>query len=153
MCIITGHLAGAKRYKTLEKTLKKIFALGLIISVVIAIILSLFQGQLIAIFSSEHIVISEAKNQLIFMLIILIINPIITMCSYTFLGLEKSSYTFYFLILNFIIVISLILLFTRVFGLSANGIFIGATLGPIIESVIMLLVLQNLIYKRKSSIA
>lgn len=105
--------------------------------------LAIFEIPIVSIFSKEHIVISEVQSMLLFIIISLIVSPIITMCSHTFVGLKKSPYNFYFIILNLILVIGLIILFSEWLGMSVSGIFVGLILGNIIESTLMIYVLND----------
>jgi Na+-driven multidrug efflux pump len=151
LCIVTGHLAGAKRFIDLRKTIRKIFALGLILAGLIALLLVIFHNPIIALFSSEYIVVSEVRNMLMFVVICIITFPIIMGCSFVFLGLEKSLYTLIFIIFNLITLMTFIAVFTHVLGMSSFGIFSAIALSNLIEAIAMLLVLRKMLNTRIST--
>ena len=146
--IVTGHLAGAKRFIELRKTIKKILLIGLAISIVIALALAIFHTQIISIFSTEYLVLTELRNTLIFIIICIITFPIIMGCSYIFLGLEKSVYTLIFIIFNLVSLLALILIITYILGSSSISIFLSVALSNITEAGVMLLVLRKLLNTR-----
>ena len=148
---MTGHLAGAKRFIELRKTIRKIFALGLILAGLIALLLVIFHNPIIALFSSEYIVVSEVRNMLMFIVICIITFPIIMGCGFVFLGLEKSLYTLIFIIFNLITLMTFIAVFTHVLGMSSFGIFSAIALSNLIEAIAMLLVLRKMLNTRIST--
>ena len=148
LSIVIGHLAGAKRFIEIRKTIIKIFAFGLGIALFIALGLTIFHNPIISIFSTEYVVINEVKNLLIFSIIYIITAPLITGCSYVFLGLEKSIYTLIFIIFNLITVVIFILIFSHLLGLSSFGVLLSVALSNIIETVLMLLVLRRMLNSR-----
>jgi Na+-driven multidrug efflux pump len=148
LCIVTGHLAGAKRFIELRMTIRKIFALGLILAGLIALLLVIFHNPIIALFSSEYIVVREVRNMLMFIVICIITFPIIMGCSFVFLGLEKSIYTLIFIIFNLISLVTFIAIFTHILGMSSFGIFSAIALSNIIEAISMLLVLRKMLNTR-----
>ena len=147
LCIVTGHLAGAKRFIELKKTVIKIFLLGIVISVVIALVLVLFHSPLINIFTTEQTVMGEVENMLIFIIIHILSFPILMGGFNVFLGLEKSSYPLIFLISNIIILTISIGLFNYL-GLSSLGIYISIILSNSSEAIAIIIVLRKLLNKK-----
>ena len=150
LCIVTGHLAGAKRFITLKDTIRKIFLRVLVIAVIISIILVSFDTQIVTFFSSDHVFLSEVRNMLIFVVIITLVYPLIVGTSFVFVGLEKSIYTLYFVIFNLAMLIGFIAIFNHILGLSSLGIFSALILSNIIEAVVMLVVLRIMLNRRIS---
>lgn len=148
LCIVTGHLVGAKRFKVLRKTIRKIFLLGFVIAVLIASVLIIFHNSIISLFSNEYLVMEEIRNMLMFVVMCIITYPIIMGCSYVFLGFEKSIYSLIFIIFDFIIFIFFIALFTHILGLSSFGIFLSVALSNIVEASVMLIVLKRMLDSR-----
>ena len=64
-------------------------------------------------------------------------------CSYVFLGIEKSTYTLMFLVLNILTLIFFIGLFNHFLGLSSAGVYLSIILSNAIEAVGMLVVLKR----------
>ena len=143
LSIVTGHLAGAKRFREIKRTVRKILSLGLAMAILIALTLALFHNPIISIFSTEYVVMSEVRNMLIFIIIYIITFPIIMGCSYVFFGLEKSSYTFMFLIFNLILLIVSMTVFTHILGLSSLGIYLSIILSNVTEAIAMIFVLKR----------
>lgn len=148
LCIVTGHLAGAKRFIELRMTIRKIFTLGLILAVLIALLLAIFHNPIISLFSSEYLVVREVRNMLMFVVICIITFPIIMGCSFVFLGLEKSLYTLIFIIVNLVTLVTFIAIFTHILGMSSFGVFLAVALSNIIEATAMLLVLRKMLNTR-----
>ncbi|MEE1336156.1 MATE family efflux transporter [Methanobrevibacter sp.] len=145
LCIVTGHLAGAKRFGELKKTIKKIISICLAIAIIIALALTIFHNPIISIFSNEYVVLSEVRNILIFVIIYILTFPAIMGCSYVFFGLEKSIYTLMFLIFNLSCIIIFMVIFNHFLGLSSFGIYLSIILSNVIEASLMLLVLKKML--------
>ena len=145
LCIVTGHLVGAKRFIVLRKTIRKIFLLGFVMATLIASALIIFHNPIISLFSNEYIVMAEVRNMLMFVVICIVTYPIIMGCSYVFLGFENSIYTLIFIIFNFTILIVFIAIFTHIMGLGSFGIFLSVALSNLIESAAMLIVLRRML--------
>ena len=145
LCIVTGHLAGAKRFGELKKTVKKIISICLAIAIIIALALTIFHNPIISIFSNEYVVLSEVRNILIFVIIYILTFPAIMGCSYVFFGLEKSIYTLMFLIFNLSCLIIFMTIFNHFLGLSSFGIYLSIILSNVIEASLMLLVLKKML--------
>lgn len=148
LCIVTGHLVGAKRFVVLRKTVRKIFLLGFIMAALIASAIIIFHNPIISIFSNEYVVMEEVRNMLMFVVICIVTYPIIMGCSYVFLGFENSIYTLLFIIFNFAMLIAFITIFASIMGLGSFGIFLSVALSNFIESVAMLIVLRRMLNNR-----
>lgn len=146
--IVTGHLAGAKRYVDLKKTIRKIFIITLCLAGVIALVIVIFRNPIILMFSKEYLVLEEVTNMMMFVVIYIVTYPLVMGCSYVFLGLEKSVYTLIFLIFNLTILVLFIIIFNHFMALGSFGIFSAVTLSNIIEAFIMILVLKRMINVR-----
>ena len=146
--IVTGHLAGAKRFTVLKKTIIKILALGLCLSASIAILLVVFHNPIISIFSNEYLVMREVRNILMFVVICIMTFPIVMGCSYIFLGLEKSIYTMIFIIFNLITLVLFIGIFADILKMGSFGIFLAIAVSNLIEAGAMLVVLKRMINTR-----
>ena len=145
LCIVTGHLNGAKRFMELRWTIRKIFSMCFVLAIAISIALALFHGPIVGLFSSEYVILEEVKNMLLFTILYMITFPIIMGCSYVFLGLEKSTYTLMFLIFNLIIMIISMISFNHIFGLNKSGIFLSIILSNTIEAIVMIAVLKRML--------
>ena len=150
--IVTGHLAGAKRYTVLKKTIIKILAIGLCLAASIAILIVIFHNPIISIFSTEYLVMREVRNMVMFIVICIMTFPIVIGCSYIFLGLEKSVYTMIFIIFTLITLVALIGLFTYILKMGSFGIFLAIALNNLIEAGSMLIVLKRTIDARISTL-
>lgn len=146
--IVTGHLAGAKRYVELKKTIRKIFIITLCLAGLIALVIVIFRNPIILMFSNEYLVLKEVRNMMMFVVICIVTYPLVMGCSYVFLGLEKSVYTLIFLIFNLIILVLFIIIFNHFMALGSFGIFSAVTLSNISEAFIMILVLKRMINVR-----
>ncbi|WP_405305221.1 MATE family efflux transporter [Methanobrevibacter sp.] len=145
LCIVTGHLAGAKRFLEIKKTIIKIFSLGLAIAIFIAFALSIFHVPIINMFSTEYVVMNEIRNILMFVVIYIITFPIIMGSSYVFFGLKKSSYTLMFLIFNLIALTTFIFIFNHILCLGSIGIHLSIILSNVLEAITMILVLRRML--------
>ena len=145
LCIVTGHLNGAKRFIELRWTIRKIFSMCFVLAIAISIALAVFHGPIVGLFSSEYVILEEVKNMLLFTILYMITFPIIMGCSYVFLGLEKSTYTLMFLIFNLIIMIISMISFNHIFGLNKSGIFLSIILSNTIEAIVMIAVLKRML--------
>ena len=145
LCIVTGHLNGAKRFMELRWTIRKIFSMCFVLAIAISIALAVFHGPIVGLFSSEYVILEEVKNMLLFTILYMITFPIIMGCSYVFLGLEKSTYTLMFLIFNLIIMIISMISFNHIFGLNKSGIFLSIILSNTIEAIVMIAVLKRML--------
>ena len=148
LCIVTGHLNGAKRFVELKITIKKIFLLCFVVAMGIAMALTVFHNPIIGIFSTEYVVLEEVKHMLLFVALYIITFPIIMGCSYVFFGLEKSIYTLIFLIFNLITLVIFLILFNHTLGLNSFGIFLSILLSNTIEAVVMIVVLNRMLNSR-----
>ena len=146
--IVTGHLAGAKRFTVLRKTIIKILTLGLCLAAAIAILIVVFHNPIISIFSNQYLVMREVRNILMFVVICIMTFPIVMGCSYIFLGLEKSIYTLIFIVFNLITLVVFIGIFTHILKMGSFGIFLAIALSNLIEAGSMLVVLKRMINTR-----
>lgn len=148
LCIVTGHLTGAKRFRVLKNTAIKMILIGLAISAIIASIIVIFNGPLISVFSTNPIDMGEVRNMLMFIVAVILIRSIVMNCSYLFVGLGKSIYSLYFVILNLILLTTFITLLTNIFTLKAMGIFLGFILAYLTEAGLMLFVFNKMTNNR-----
>ena len=148
LCIVTGHLAGAKRYLVLRKTVRKVFAIAMCLAIAITLVIVLFHNPIISLFSNEYVVLREVRNMLMFVVICIVTYPLIMGCSYVFLGLEKSLYTLIFIIFNLITLVAFIVLFSHFMGLGSFGIFSSVALSNILEALVMIFVLKKMLDTR-----
>ena len=145
LSIVSGHLAGAKRFIVLKKTIIKIFSIGLALSILFAIFLIVFLNPIVNIFSSDYVVMNEVRNLMIFTVIYMFSFPIIMGCNYVFLSLKKSTYVLTFLIFNLISLIVFIAIFSQIIGMNSFGIYSSAILSNVIEALLMIFVLKRLL--------
>ena len=149
--IVTGHLAGAKRFTELKKTIIKIFLITLIFAIFIAFTITIFHSPIISLFSTENVILREVRNMLMFIVLYIVTFPIIMGTSYVFFGIKKSSYTLIFLILNLSTLIIFIIIFNHILGLSSLGIYLSILLSNILEAITMLLVLRRILNTKIST--
>ena len=148
LCIVIGHLNGAKRFKVLKSTAIKSILMGLIISGIIASLIVAFNEPLISIFSTQSVNMNEVRNMLMFIAMVIIIRSIVMNCSYIFIGLKKSIYSLIFVIYNLIFVTLFITLFTAVLKLGSLGVFLGFLFSYVIEAAMMLIVVRVMLNNR-----
>ena len=110
LCIVAGHLNGAKRFVTLKDTIRRILIINIVLSVVLGVLLIVFNSYFISIFTDDPYVLLEAGGFSVLACCSIITHACIMTCNYSFIGTEKSSYSLYFLIFN--IIMSLVLMFS-----------------------------------------
>lgn len=148
LCIVTGHLTGARRFIKLKKTIRKVILIGIIMAGVIAAMIVIFNEPLISLFSSHAVDMVQVRNMLMFIVMVIIVRSVVMNCSYIYVGLGKSIYSLYFVIFNLIFVSLFIFIFTRIFHMAALGVFLGFILSYITEAVLMLIVLRKMLSNR-----
>lgn len=148
LCIVTGHLAGAKRFSLLRDTVRRILLIALAIGIVTAVVMSLCHIEILSFFSSGQILYEEVRNIMMFLLIILVVHPILVTCNYVYVGLEKSIYSLYFLIFNVVMFVAILVAFDYAFGLTDFGIFMALITVNVIESALMLVVMRIMLANR-----
>ena len=148
LCIVIGHLAGARRYIKMRKTIRQVILIGMLISIIISSIIVIFDEPLISIFSSQSVDMLQVRNMLMFIVGVIFVRSIVMNCSYVFVGLGKSIYSLFFVILNLILVTTFITLFTSVFALASLGIFLGFILSYTLEAILMLVLVRNMLSDR-----
>ena len=148
LCIVTGHLAGAKRFSLLRDTVRRILLIALAIGIVTAVVMSLCHIEILSFFSSDQIIYEEVRNIMMFLLIILVVHPILVTCNYVYVGLEKSVYSLYFLIFNVVLFVAILAAFDYAFGLTDFAIFMALITVNVIESALMLVVMRIMLANR-----
>ena len=148
LCIVTGHLAGAKRFSLLRDTVRRILLIALAIGIVTAVVMSLCNIEILSFFSSDQIIYEEVRNIMMFLLIILVVHPILVTCNYVYVGLENSVYSLYFLIFNVVLFVAILAAFDYAFGLTDFGIFMALITVNVIESALMLVVMRIMLANR-----
>ena len=148
LCIVTGHLAGAKRFLLLRDTVRRILLIALAIGIVTAVVMSLCNIEILSFFSSDQIIYEEVKNIMMFLLVILVVHPILVTCNYVYVGLEKSVYSLYFLIFNVVLFVAILAAFDYAFGLTDFAIFMALIIVNVIESALMLVVMRIMLANR-----
>ena len=148
LCIVTGHLTGAKRFIKLRSTVRRVILIGLLISGVISAAIVIFNQPLISLFSSQYVDMIQVRNMLMFIVGVIFIRSVVMNCSYVFVGLGKSIYSLYFIIYNLIFVSLFITILTSFFSLGALGVFLGFIISYISEATLMLIVLRIMFKKR-----
>lgn len=148
LCIVTGHLTGARRFIKLRKTIRWVILIGILIAAVIASVIVIFHEPLISIFSSHAVDMVQVRNMLMFIVGVILIRSIVMNCSYAFVGLGKSIYSLFFVILNLILLTLFITVLTRVFSLGSLGIFLGFIYSYVTEAILMLVFLREMLINR-----
>ena len=90
----------------------------------------------------------DIKRLLMFIVGVIFVRSIVMNCSYVFVGLGKSIYSLFFVILNLILVTTFITLFTSVFALASLGIFLGFILSYTLEAILMLVLVRKMLSDR-----
>lgn len=142
LCIVVGHLNGAKRFETLKYTIKRILVINLGLSSVIGVLMIILNFYLVSIFTNDPSVILEAEELSLLVCFSLITYSCILTCDYSFVGLEKSSYSFYFLLFEILMSLFLMFIFSEVFNLGGFGVVFSVLLSEAIQSVLMFFVLR-----------
>ena len=148
LCIVTGHLAGAKRFSLLRDTVRRILLIALAIGIVTAVVMSLCHIEILSFFSSDQIIYEEVRNIMMFLLIILVVHPVLVTCNYVYVRIEKSVYSLYFLIFNVVLFVAILAAFDYAFGLTDFGIFMALIIVNVIESALMLVVMRIMLANR-----
>ena len=100
LCIVVGHRFGAERFKTIRSTASKTAKVGVVLGLAIAVMLVIFIKPIMGLFTADPAVFAETENLLIFVVMFMLLHPVIVSCTYTLIGMKKSHYSLYFIILN-----------------------------------------------------
>ena len=79
---------------------------------------------------------------------VIIIRSIVMNCSYFYVGVGKSIYTLYFVVLNLILLSLFITILTQVFNLASLGVFLGFIFSYTTEAILMLILLRKMLSNR-----
>lgn len=141
--IVTGHLFGADRFETIKTTTTKVAKIGVLLGLAIAILLVIFIKPIMTLFTSNPIVFAETENLLIFVVMFMILHPIIVSCTYTLIGMKKSNYSLYFIILNVVLFVFFAITLHSLFNLGKYAVFVSILLSDIVQTVIIVTILKR----------
>ena len=147
VCIVTAHLAGSKRFKTLKSTVKKSILITMIFASLFAVIYMLTYADIISLFSDDLKVRQAVGSLIVFSIVSFFLQPPVRICNYSFVGLKKSSYTLLSLILNVSLFVVFMLTGTLVLGGREEAIFTGVVLADVFQIILMGLLLQKMLKK------
>ena len=142
LCIVVGHLNGAKRFKVLKNTIKKIIIINFAYALILGMLLIVLNPYFLSIFTDDLSVMAEASGFMVLVLFSLITYSFILPCTYVFIGLEKSSYSFYFILLDIIVSASFMLLFSIIFDWGGFGVIFAVVLSETIQATMMMALMR-----------
>lgn len=147
VCIVTAHLTGAKRFRMLKTTLKKAIIAMVVFCCIFGTVYILTYPHLIPFFTTHSQVERIVEDMIIFSILSFFLQPAIRIGCYTLVGLKKSHYSLFAIIIN----VCLFLAFLGVFVLLLNwgelSIFLAVILADITEVLVVVLLVQHLIKK------
>lgn len=128
ICIVTAHLTGAKRFKTLSQTLKKLIIIVMLVTAIVGVIY-LFSYKSIIVYFTDNTEAKKAIGSLIvFSILSLFSQPVVRITNYYFIGIGKSIYSLLSILLN----VSMFVVFTLIgevlFNSHEFGIFMAIVL-------------------------
>lgn len=143
LCIVVGHLFGAERFKTIRSTASKTAKVGVVMGLVIAVVLVIFIKPIMGLFTADPVVFAETENLLIFVVMFMLLHPIIVSCTYTLIGMKKSHYSLYFIILNVALFAFFAITLHSLFNLGKYAVFVSILLSDIVQTIVIVILLKR----------
>lgn len=73
----------------------------------------------------------------------MLLHPIIVSCTYTLIGMKKSHYSLYFIILNVVLFAFFAITLHSIFNLGKYAVFVSILLSDIIQTVVIVILLKR----------
>lgn len=128
ICIVTAHLTGAKRFKTLSQTLKKLIIIVMLVTAIVGVIY-LFSYKSIIVYFTDNTEAKKAIGSLIvFSILSLFSQPVVRITNYYFIGIRKSIYSLLSILLNVSMFVVFMLIGEVLFNSHEFGIFMAIVL-------------------------
>ena len=128
ICIVTAHLTGAKRFKTLSQTLKKLIIIVMLVTAIVGVIY-LFSYKSIIVYFTDNTEAKKAIGSLIvFSILSLFSQPVVRITNYYFIGIGKSIYSLLSILLNVFMFVVFMLIGEVLFNSHEFGIFMAIVL-------------------------
>ena len=128
ICIVTAHLTGAKRFKTLSQTLKKLIIIVMLVTAIVGVIY-LFSYKSIIVYFTDNTESKKAIGSLIvFSILSLFSQPVVRITNYYFIGIGKSIYSLLSILLNVSMFVVFMLIGEVLFNSHEFGIFMAIVL-------------------------
>lgn len=128
ICIVTAHLTGAKRFKTLSQTLKKLIIIVMLVTAIVGVIY-LFSYKSIIVYFTDNTEAKKAIGSLIvFSILSLFSQPVVRITNYYFIGIGKSIYSLLSILLNVSMFVVFMLIGEVLFNSHEFGIFMAIVL-------------------------
>ena len=143
VCIVTAHLTGAKRFKTLEDTLKKTIAIIMIFAGAVGLVHLFLYPHIISFFTDNITARNAVGSIIVFSIISFFLQPIVRIGTYVFIGLGKSIYSLFCLLLNVSLFVIFMLIGVLIFKSREFGIFMAVILADVVQSVILILLIRH----------
>lgn len=143
VCIVTAHLTGAKRFKTLAVTLKKALIIVMAFAAAIGIIYLFSYHHIVYHFTDSIDARNAIGSMIVFSILSFFSQPAVRISTYAFIGLGKSIYSLFSVVLNVSLFVVFMLIGTLLFNSSETGIFVAVILADIVEVVVMLRLIQR----------
>ena len=143
ICIVTAHLRGAGRFETIKSTVKKATVTLVVFSVSLGLIYAVFYEFFVSFYSTDTAVMRAVASILIFPVIMFFLHPCVRICSYVFIGLEKSMYSLFSLILNVVLFACFMYVGVIIFNGGEFAIFLSVTLADLVQLLVMAFLLQR----------
>lgn len=127
ICIVTAHLTGAKRFKTLSQTLKKLIIIVMLVTAIVGVIY-LFSYKSIIVYFTDNTEAKKAIGSLIVFSILSLFSQPVRITNYYFIGIEKSIYSLLSILLNVSMFVVFMLIGEVLFNSHEFGIFMAIVL-------------------------
>lgn len=127
ICIVTAHLTGAKRFKTLSQTLKKLIIIVMLVTAIVGVIY-LFSYKSIIVYFTDNTEAKKAIGSLIVSILSLFSQPVVRITNYYFIGIGKSIYSLLSILLNVSMFVVFMLIGEVLFNSHEFGIFMAIVL-------------------------
>lgn len=127
ICIVTAHLTGAKRFKTLSQTLKKLIIIVMLVTAIVGVIY-LFSYKSIIVYFTDNTEAKKAIGSLIVFSILSLFSQPVRITNYYFIGIGKSIYSLLSILLNVSMFVVFMLIGEVLFNSHEFGIFMAIVL-------------------------
>ena len=142
-------ISGMRRYSFIRRkihiavnTIKKIIIINFAYALILGMLFIVLNPYFLSIFTDDLSVMAEAGGFMVLVVFSLITYSFIMPCTNVFIGLEKSSYSFYFILLVVFVSASFMLLFSIIFDWGGFGVIFAVVLSETILATMMLALMR-----------
>ena len=143
ICIVTAHLSGAGRFKAIKSTVKKATLTTVVFSMCLGLIYAVFYKFFVSFYSTDTAVMRAVASILVFPVIMFFLHPCVRICGYVFIGLKKSFYSLFSLLLNVALFAGFMYVGAAIFHGGAFAIFLSVSLADLVQLLVMAFLLQR----------